>query len=305
MGVPIWMPIRPWRVETRGVKVVTIERGRERVTRYETSGGVLIARWTLGEDDEWWQVEYPVKEKEDLPAALELVRSRTYVLDLSQLTVSRAEIGQDGILALELPRRPYSDLLHDFLGWGQGLLMLAEPEVQEMLDALEEKLERLVQQIATLEGQVVLAPDNLDGSFISPNVFADHLAASYRHTTETLHAHDKCLVVHVGGPIRHLLEPMARQGVDAVEGICGPPQSDASLSEARALTGPDVTLWGGIPQDVLLEPRTDREFEAAVTQAVQEAQGDDRLILGVADQVPVGAQVERLEVLPRLIAQAT
>jgi hypothetical protein len=304
MGVPIWMPIRPWRVETPGVKIVTVERGGERVTRFETSAGVLIARWSLGEDDEWWQVEYPIKREEDLPAALELVRSRTYILDLSQLTVSRAEVGQDGILALELPRRPYSDLLHDFLGWGKGLLMLSAPEVQEMLDALEEKLRRLVQEVATLQGHVILAPDNLDGQFISPKAFAKHLADSYAHTTETLHAHEKRLVVHVGGPIRHLLEPLARQGVDALEGICGPPQSDATLAQARAITGPDVTLWGGIAQDLLLDPHTDRELEAAVAQAVKEARGDGRMILGVADQVPVEAQVERLETLPRLIARA-
>ena len=39
---------------------------------------------------------------------------------------------------------------------------------------------------------------------------------------------------------------LAEAGVDGVEGIAGPPQSDITLAEARQLAGPGITLWGGI-----------------------------------------------------------
>ena len=140
--------------------------------------------------------------------------------------------------------------------------------------------------------------------FISPLAFEQWLAAGYARTAEVLHAHDKRLVVHAGGPVSGLLSPLAGAGVDAVEGVCGPPQSDASLAQAREHAGPTLALWGGIAQDVLLEATEQDDFEAAVAAAVSEAVVDDAAIIGVADRVPVQADLKRLEAIPELIRGA-
>jgi hypothetical protein len=298
------LAVFPGRVETPGVQVTTAETGEERIIRYETSAGILTARWTLGPDSDWWQKEYPVKSKDDLAGVLELAAARTYSVDARVLEGWEAEVGSDGILAIELPRRPYSDLLHDFLGWSEGLLFLREPIIGEIIDTLEAKLQRFVRDVAQLPGQLVLSPDNLDGQFISPKACEQYLSTSYRRTTEALHAHGKRLIVHIGGPIRRLLGPLAQAGVDGFEGVAGAPQSDLSLTQARELVGPRPVLWGGIAQDYLLRTREQVEFRAAVAEAVREAQGDKRIILGVADRVPVQADLTRLRALPELIRQA-
>lgn len=111
-------------------------------------------------------------------------------------------------------------------------------------------------------------------------------------------------VVHIGGPIGRMLAPLAETGVDGIEGIAGPPQSDLSLTEARGLVGHGLVLWGGVAQDFLMATRERPEFEAAVLQATQEAQGDGRMILGVADRVPVEAELDRLEAVPALVERA-
>ena len=304
LGAPVWLALAPWRVETPEVEIITTERDGERVIRSKTSSGELIARWTLGPDGDWWQTEYPVKTKDDLQAALELAHARTYVLDTRELERWEQTVGDDGVVALEIPRRPYSDLLHEFLGWSEGLLFLREPIVEEINDVLEAKLQRLVREVAKVPGQLVLSPDNLDGQFISPRAFEKYLASSYRLTTEVLHQHDKHLVVHIGGPISRLLGPLAEADVDGFEGIAGPPQGDLSMSQAREVVGTQPTLWGGIPQDVLLEAHDRHEFEATVMQAVQETLGDDRMILGVADRVPVHAELSRLTAIPGLLERA-
>jgi hypothetical protein len=304
MGVPVWLPVRPWRAETPSVQVLTSIGADVRTTSWETRDGTLTARWVLGPDGDWWQDELPVKSPDDLDAALALARATTYRLDERELAAQRQEVGEDGLLALSIPRRPYSDLLHDYLGWGEGLFYLAEPQVAEILVALEASLERLVEQVVALPGDVLLSPDNLDGQYISPRAFEQHLAAGYARTAELAHRHGKPLVVHVGGPIRHLLAPLAACGVDVVEGIAGPPQGDASLAEARQAAGPRLTLWGGIPQDLLLDTHDRAEFEAAVRQAARQAAHDPRAILGVADRVPVDADLDRLRALPQLVAQA-
>ena len=206
-------------------------------------------------------------------------------------------------LALEIPRRPYSDILHELLGWSAGLMFLAEPAIPEINEVLEAKLQAFVREIATLPGTVVLSPDNLDGQFIPPATFQEYLAGSYRQTAEVLHQAGKLLVVHVGGPLKHLLLPMVEAGIDVIEGVCGPPQSNLPLPEARAMAGPEVTLWGGIPQDFVLDMHGRAQFEAAVQQAAREARGDGRLVLGVADRVPTEAELSRLEAIPALVAQ--
>jgi hypothetical protein len=300
LDVPIWLPVQLWRIETAGVETQTVEEADERTVTHETPAGTLTARWTLGPDGDWWQTEYPVRSEGDLEAAVELIESRSYVLDTTRLSDLRAEVGQGGVVALALPKRPYSEILHDFLGWSDGLLLLGEPEVQKMLTLLEAKLQRLVEQVAELPGEIVLSPDNLDGQFISPGAFERYLTGSYRRTAKLLHERGKQMVIHVGGPIRRLLELLAETETDGIQGICGPPQSDASLAEARRVLGSGMTLWGGIPQDVLLDTHPWEAFETAVGQAVEQSREKERMILGVADRVPVQAELDRLKAIPSL-----
>jgi hypothetical protein len=241
MGVPAWVTVRPWRIETQDVEIETVEDDRERVTRSVTSAGTLTARWSVGPDRDWWQTEYPAKTVEDLSTALQLVRARSYVIDAGELAELRTEIGEDGILALELPQQPYSDLLHSYLGWGEGLMLLADGEdlVAEILETLASKLRHLVEQVAHLPADIVLAPDNLDGQFISPPAFQRYMADGYRHTVKVLHERAKSLVVQVGGPmVRHsqMLRSAKRVRPLARRSPCGAVSLRTGCS--RRTTGP-------------------------------------------------------------------
>ena len=197
-------------------------------------------------------------------------------------------------------------MLHTLLGWGEGLMLLYEEHkiILQMLAILEDKRRALVDDVAALPGSIVLAPDNSDGQYISPENFHNHFAASYRQTADILHSGGKYLVIHIGGPGKRLLPLLADAGVDGVEGIAGAPQSDASIKEAREAAGPKLTLWGGIPQDFLLKTYSQEQFETAVLEAARQAMEDNRAILGVADRVPVNAEFARLKATTALITEA-
>ncbi len=304
LSAPIWATVKPWRIETPGITITRTEEAGERLIRSETPAGVLTARWKIGPNGEWWQTEYPVKTEADLEAVLALVEARAYLLEPAELEQRQAGVGEDGILALEIPRRPYSDLIHEFLGWSEGLFFLGEPAVEQILATLEEKLQAFVPELAQLPVPVILSPDNLDGQYISPAIFKNHLADSYRLTTAALHRQGQFLVVHVGGFVKRILPDLAAAGVDAVEGLAGPPHADLTLAEARQLVGPGLTLWGGIPQDFLLEMHEPEKLAEAVAQAVRAARHDPRMIIGVADRVPVDADLERLRRLAEMVRAA-
>jgi len=109
-----------------------------------------------------------------------------------------------------------------------------------------------------------------------------------------LHQHSKGLIVHIGGPVRRLIPMLAEAGIDTLEGISGPPQSDCTLAQARELAGPGLTLWGGIPQDVLMQEHSEAAFQQHIESALNQARNDPRMILGVVDRVPTEALDHRL-----------
>jgi hypothetical protein len=291
-------------MELGGITVREEQGATGKTLVWETAAGTLTSRWTLGPDGDWWQAEYPVKTSADLKAALEVAQARHYVIDPDVAAGSRSSTVDD-IVSMELPQRPWSELFHAFLGWSEGLMLfLEEPQaVQEIASTLEEKLAGLVDGITALPGSMILSPDNLDGQFVTPAAFEENLAPSYRRTAGALHKHGKRLVVHVGGPVRRLLPLLAGCGVDCVEGVCGAPQGDSTLAEARSLCGPEMELWGGIAQDFLVANRTEAEFENAVAAALSEAANDANAIVGVADRVPVEALPGRLEKLVKIAAE--
>lgn len=300
LGVAIWAPFRPWQVEYDGIEVATEETADTRNVLYRTRCRTLTARWTRGPDNDWWQVEYPVKTLADLAAATEIATARRYVIDSDGLDAWRASVGEDGVTPLELPMQPYSDLLHTLVGWGDGLLLMrgaGKDLIDKIITDLEAKLRALVPQMAVLPGDLLLAADNLDVQYISPRVFGERLGPSYAATVAAAHESDKRLIVHIGGPGRRLAPLLAGVGVDGIEGIAGPPHGDATLAEAREACGPRIVLWGGVPQDLLLGAHERGAFEQSVREAVEVARGDARIILGVADRVPPEAELGRIETL--------
>lgn len=303
LGAPIWLTPRCYRVERNGAQRQVRKRNGERVIRHTAPSGTLVERWTLGPDGDWWQTEYPVKTVDDLVVLKDIISRRAYIPNVTRTHVLVAEVGEGGVVALELPRRPFAQLCLEWLGWTDGLMLLMDAAdlVDEVLDALEGKIQGLVTEIARLPFDVVYSPDNLDAQFISPGVFNQYLAGSYRASADILHAHGKRLLTGTGGPIRRLLASLAATGVDGIDGVSGPPQSDATLAEARALTRPDFLLWGGIPQDGLLPACSQADFEAGVRRAAAEAQDAGAVLVGVADRVPIDADLERLKAIPALL----
>jgi hypothetical protein len=302
LGVPAWMSVKPWKIELPGIEENQSEDGTERTHRFRTKEGVLTSRWTLGPDNDWWQTEYPVKNVLDLKSAMELIQKRTYRIDTSRFAEFEKDAGESSILAVEIPQRPYSDLLHNFIGWSEGLLLLKteKPTIDEMLDILEKKLELFIKEILEISSPILFLPDNLDSNFIYPPVFEEYCEKSYRNTAQMAHEKGKWVVVHVGGAIRSLLGLIGNTGVDVLEGIAGAPQSDASLDDARGSVGSRVTLWGGIPQDYLINTYDRKSFDEAVRTAGRIAARDPKVILGIADRVPVNADIYRIQAVGEL-----
>lgn len=297
-----WNLVKPWELIYEGVEIQVKETQDEKLIHLGVGGQSLTASWTLGPDGDWWQTDHLISSPGDFESAIKLASSISYRVDEAVFKdLQSAESA--AVLAIELPKRSLSTLLHEYLGWGEGLLMMGdhEKEVDQLLQTLDSKLYKLTEKCADMPGSVLFCPDNLDGQFISPEMFSRYLAPNYIKTSSKAHAAGKSLGVHVGGSMRRLLKPLADTGVDLVEGVSGLPQSDVPIPEARNQAGTDLILWGGIPQDWLLETTPVEKFKDGVDQAIGHVLEDGRTILGVADRVPVAAQIDRLVMLGDIV----
>ena len=309
LNLPLWSVAKPWSAKTHNTEIRTEERDGARVTTYSAGSGELTARWTVGPDGDYWQTEYPAKTVEDLQVVLEIVEDRVYTLTVGGTSgpggthSEGREVTTVGLSAVKLPPRPPSMLIYEFLGLSEGLMLLwdAPDLIEDILDVLETRLQELIPAMAGLPETLVVSPDNLDAQFISADMCRNRIAPSYARTAKILHAAQKKLIVHAGGPVGNLLQELRESGIDGIQGIAGPPQGDTDFATAREKAGPDIALWGGISQDFLLDTYDTAAFEAAVRQAADAARNQSRIILGVADQVPPQASLDRLKSIPALI----
>lgn len=304
LNCPAWLVKKPWKVEYQGVAVSVTETENEKTILYATPRRILSEKWTIGPDGDWWQKEYPLKTIDDFDAAETLVDAKTYVVN-NDVTVMR-EGNAAEVVALQLPMTPYSEMLHSMLGWGDGLLLMmgqGRRRLEKMLDVLEKKRQDLAEKVASDPALLYLIPDNLDGQYISPATFNAYFAASYRSMAKILHNSNKKVIVHLGGIGKHLLPLISSAGIDAVLGVSGPPQSNATLSEAREIVGESMVLWGGIPQSYLTDIHAVEELEQLVREAVLHATQNNRVLIGIADHVPVGTDFSRLQRVARMISQ--
>jgi hypothetical protein len=304
LNCPAWLVQKPWEVEYQGVTVSVTETDNEKIILYETPYRTLREKWIIGPDGDWWQEEYPLKTIDDFDAAEFLVDAKTYVVNSDANSMPEGNAAE--VVALQLPMTPYSEMLHSMLGWGDGLLLImgqGRSRLGNMLEVLEKKHIALVEKLASHPGLYYLLPDNLDGQYISPATFKSYFAASYQATAKILHNNNKKIIVHLGGIGKHLLPLISSTGIDAVLGVSGPPQSNATLSEAREIVGEGMVLWGGIPQSLLMNTHDEKELEQSVQEALLQATKDTRVVIGVADHVPVGTDFSRLQRIAQLISK--
>jgi 5-methyltetrahydrofolate--homocysteine methyltransferase len=100
---------------------------------------------------------------------------------------------------------------------------------------------------------------------------------------------------HCDGENLGLMDMIRDSGVHVAESVCPYPMTKVKIEEYYQRWGDHLTIFGGIPSDVLLaELTTDEEFEAYMDQLFKGVVPGTRLILGIADATPANAVFDRL-----------
>lgn len=299
----LYLPlVWPYEVEL-DLESETEREGDREIFLYHTPKGTLReVRRHMPEAHTWSYEERLVKSSADLPAYryfLEAHRFQSVPEEADRLDQMYGELG---LPVVWVPRTPLSRFIVEAAGVESTVFALLEApdEMRRIFDLMRDFDDEPYRAASETTCDLVMIADNLSSEIVSPNYFREYSLEYYRMRSEELHEAGKYVLAHIDGTLRGLLPILNSSGIDAAEGITPAPVGDVSPGELRSVTGDKIILWGGIPGALFSPAHTDSEFEEYVRRYIETAASDGRMILGVGDQVPPEADLERVKIVSHL-----
>jgi hypothetical protein len=167
------------------------------------------------------------------------------------------------------------------------------------MEAIDDSYDQLYEELpASGLVRILNFGENIHDQLLSPRYFERYLVPFWEKRCGQLRAGGIFTHVHIDGFFRSLLPYLACLPFDGLEALTPQPQGDVSLEEIRAHIG-DKVLLDGIPA-VLFLPHYSREVLIQTVETIVEL-FHPRLVLGVSDEVPEGAEpreaIERIRMI--------
>jgi uroporphyrinogen-III decarboxylase len=288
-------------------KKVRIERSRdenEEATTYETPLGKLTQRRRFADwGCSWHYSEYLIKSLQDMKVMEYLVGERRLSFRQDFFEEAERKVGNRGVVQFYwFERAPLQSLFLLYMGFENAILFLNDypKEMKHLLQVLTTGQDALFEVLEKCPAKVLNFPENIDSFIDSPPIFKDYLLPHYLRRVKQLHAVDKYCHIHIDGSIGPLLNLIGTTGCDAIEGLTSLPQGDLRVEALRAAIG-ETILLDGIPAIMFLPncPEKDTiDFAWKVIELFY-----PNLILGVSDELPPDADIERVRKVSQIVAE--
>ena len=242
---------------------------------------------------------HPVRSVADLEAVGQVFEHLEVIQTPYDYARFRDRIGERGLAIASGPlgASPMHLLLHDLMPMEQFYYLYTDE--RESLYRLAEKMtpyfESALAALLQCDAEVIFWGANYDQDLTPPSFFKKEIMPWLQRVSERAHAAGKFVLTHTDGENRFLLPLYPPCGFDVAESVCPTPMTSCTLAEVRFGMGSKVTVWGGIPSVALLDTSMDDSaFEAYLDKVFGELGTAEHLILGVADNVPPDANLDRL-----------
>lgn len=305
-------PDYPFRVEIEGLEVrfETTEEGFS--TTVTTSSGPVD--WSLAYTAEMARAgvslpfveSYPAYDAGDLDRLAEVFEHLVVRPAPGSWERFSERVGKRGVAVANgcIVGSPMHLLLHELMPIDR--FFYAYHDEYDRLAAFAERVEpffeRMLAAVAASPAEVVLWGGNYDRDVTWPPFFDSEIAPWLRRVGAVLGEAGKVLLCHTDGENEGLTEGYVRAGFDVAESVCPAPMTGVALGSLRERMGPAICIWGGVPSVMLLRDSvSDADFDSWLARlTVESARTDDDLsplILGVSDNVPPDADLDRLRAI--------
>jgi uroporphyrinogen-III decarboxylase len=303
----------PYRVELRGLPMKSSRDGPDLRTEIRTSAGDVFMHLHSSQSMARDGISlpfvkaYPIRSVEDFEPVAQIFEHLEVIPTPDAYRAFHQRVGEQGVAVARGPvaASPMHLILHELTAMDQFFYLYHDERdamhrlAQRMTPFFEAALDALV----ACDAEVVFWGANYDQDLTWPPFFQAEIAPWLKRVSDRLHAAGKLVLTHTDGENSKLLPLYPACGFDVAESFCPAPMTKVTLAQMLAGLRPHITVFGGIPSVALLESSmADAVFEFTLTELFASIGAGDHLILGVADNVPPDANLERLEEIKQRIA---
>jgi hypothetical protein len=217
-------------------------------TYHLPSGSLTERQRYVSRDSTLVQEKFLIDDYDEQVTLLEeLVERRRWTFNPERWRQWTARTGDRGIICAGELFSPLK-LLHLVMGPENTTYFLVdEPDrAKAILKAHEDAQLDLVRQMAAAGVPSMMAMDNLDSVFHTPQYIEQYSASFYQNASSICHEHGSTFFIHACGSQKENLGRISSYGVDGLEGVAYPPLGNIELDQAFEATGDRFIITGGI-----------------------------------------------------------
>jgi len=164
-----------------------------------------------------------------------------------------------------------------------------------LADRIAPLMDKMIAILRESPAEVVWWGANFDDMLTFPPYFEKEIQPWIRKAATAMQTAGKLLLCHTDGENRGLMDLIRDSGMHIAESICPAPMTKLTFAEYYRRWSPRLTLFGGIPSTVVLPETSDADFEAYMDMFLRAVAPGNRIVAGVADEVPPKAIFARLQ----------
>ncbi len=277
---------------------------REIVWQIRTPLGSIQRRRRWEETTYAWGISrWGIRSEHDLRVFGYAMSGRRYSPKWENYQAWFSEVGDTGVVYLPAGYSAMGHLLHYWMGVEAVAYALVDyPQaLREVVDAVNANNLQLIELLAQSPAEIIIMGDNFSGDVQPPAFFQKWSAEYYEKAVRRLHEAGKFVAVHIDGRLRGALRMIAATGADCGDAITPAPLGDLTAAQCRDEAGPDFILSGGVSPDLWLPHTPLDAFQSKVRQWLELRKSSPRLIANAGDQVPPGADEDRIQLMADLV----
>ena len=275
--------------------------------RFETPMGSIerIRVWEPASYS-WAIKKWGVETEKDLEILAYAMSSRRYTPIPQNYEDWVDYIGEDGLVYLNSGYSAMGYLMNYWMGVENTIYASYDSEdvLEECVNKINDNaLEQIKMMAEEFSAPVIIMGDNFSSDVQSPSFFGRWSKDYYAKAYDIIHQNGKKVAVHVDGKLKGAIKMMKDIGADCIDAVTPGSVGGCSPMEAREEAGQDLILSGGIPNELWYDYSPVEKFDEAVKAWLALKEISPALIAAAGDQVPPGAEEDRILRMTRLVEE--
>lgn len=255
-----------------------------------------------------WVQERAIKSVRDYRILSYIYENIEVVSDYEGYASWQSEVGVDGVACLmgTFCASPMQHIQRDLLEATEFFYEYKDhqTEMRRLAESIEHVYDQILEVVASSPAEVVLWGANYDDMITYAPYFKSEILPWLGKACSTLEEKGKLVICHCDGENLGLMDLIRDSGMHVAEAVCPYPMTKVRIEEYYQQWGDKLTIFGGIPQSLLLEETaSEEEFQAYIDHFFKAVAPGSRIIVGIADTTPPNAVFDRLVRLGERVAK--